>query len=379
MKGRRYPLGIQTFKNVIEGNYIYVDKTDLIYQLANESKYCFLSRPRRFGKSLLVTTLQAYFEGKKDLFKGLAIDDLETEWTAYPVIHFDLSRNKYYCIENLHSTLNMMISDYEKVYHLESNPNVSYSDRLNNVIEAAVEQTGRKVVILIDEYDSPMHDSMKDEKLQDEIRNIMRGFFSPLKAEEDNLRFVFMTGISKFSQLSIFSELNNITNISMDDEYSSICGISRSLRTDVADAQAGCTARESTIGDEGALLAEMTALDVGCWVEHLLHTRTALRPLVGDDHAVARVNLAAENSLASVLLGVEANGWTLEVPKHWVYARSLHHTTILGDVAEEHCQATILGVSMLQVADTALLAVGVETLPLGILATHLGRELSAWG
>ncbi len=227
MKGRRYPLGIQTFKNVIEGNYLYVDKTDLIYELAKESKYCFLSRPRRFGKSLLVTTLEAYFEGKKDLFKGLAIEDLETEWISYPVIHLDLSFGKYYCIENLRSTLNMLISDYEKIYHIESDATVSYGNRLKKVIETAVEQTGLKAVVLIDEYDAPMHDSMKNEKLQEQIRDMMRDFFSPLKAEEENLHFAFMTGISKFSQLSIFSELNNITNISMEDEYSSICGISK--------------------------------------------------------------------------------------------------------------------------------------------------------
>ncbi len=220
-------MGIQTFKNVIEGNYLYVDKTDLIYELAKESKYCFLSRPRRFGKSLLVTTLEAYFEGKKDLFKGLAIEDLETEWISYPVIHLDLSFGKYYCIENLRSTLNMLVSDYEKIYHIESDATVSYGNRLKKVIETAVEQTGLKAVVLIDEYDAPMHDSMKNEKLQDEIRDIMRDFFSPLKAEEENLHFAFMTGISKFSQLSIFSELNNITNISMEDEYSSICGISK--------------------------------------------------------------------------------------------------------------------------------------------------------
>ena len=227
MKGRRYPLGLQTFERIIKENYLYIDKTELIYNLTHESTYCFLSRPRRFGKSLLVTTLHAYFEGKRELFKGLAIDSLETEWTAYPVLHFDLSCSKYYRIANLHSTLDMLISDYEKIYHIESNTDKSYSNRLKKVIETAVEQTGRKVVILIDEYDSPMHDSMKNEKLQDEIRDIMRDFYSPLKAEEDNLQFAFITGISKFSQLSIFSELNNITNISMEDEYSSICGISK--------------------------------------------------------------------------------------------------------------------------------------------------------
>ncbi len=227
MKGRKYPLGLQTFERIIEENYIYVDKTELVYNLTHTNKYCFLSRPRRFGKSLLVTTLQAYFEGKKELFKGLAIDNLETEWISYPVLHFDLSYNKYYCIENLYSTLNTLIEDYEIAYNVERNTGASYSDRIKKVIAAAVKQTGRKVVILIDEYDAPMHDCMKDEKLQEQIRDTMRGFFSPLKAEERNLHFVFMTGISKFSQLSIFSELNNITNISMEDEYSSICGISK--------------------------------------------------------------------------------------------------------------------------------------------------------
>ena len=226
MKGRRYPLGIQTFERIIKGNYVYVDKTELVYNLTHESTYCFLSRPRRFGKSLLVTTLQAYFEGKKELFKGLAIDHLETEWITYPVIHLDISKGKYYSIENLMSTLNVVLSPYEKLYHLTPDKSDDFNVRLINIVKAAKQQTGKNVVVLIDEYDAPMHDSMKDEKMHEQIRNIMRNFFSPLKSEEDNLQFVFMTGISKFSQLSIFSELNNITNISMEDEYSSLCGIS---------------------------------------------------------------------------------------------------------------------------------------------------------
>ena len=227
MKGRRYPLGIQTFERIIKGNYVYVDKTELVYNLTHESTYCFLSRPRRFGKSLLVTTLQAYFEGKKELFKGLAIDHLETEWITYPVIHLDISKGKYYSIENLMPTLNVVLSPYEKLYHLTPDKSDDFNVRLINIVKAAKQQTGKNVVVLIDEYDAPMHDSMKDEKMHEQIRNIMRNFFSPLKSEEDNLQFVFMTGISKFSQLSIFSELNNITNISMEDEYSSLCGISK--------------------------------------------------------------------------------------------------------------------------------------------------------
>ena len=227
MKGRKYPLGIQTFENVIKGNYVYVDKTALAYQLVHENKYCFLSRPRRFGKSLLVTTLQAYFEGKKDLFKGLEMEQLEQEWVSYPVIHLDLSKGKFYDLDSLHVTLGSLLVEYEKKYSLTVECEKAYNVRLQNIIEAAHAQTGKAVVVLIDEYDAPMHDSVKDEDLQDQIRDIMRNFFSPLKGEEKFLRFVFLTGISKFSQLSIFSELNNITNISMLDKYSAICGVSK--------------------------------------------------------------------------------------------------------------------------------------------------------
>lgn len=227
MKGRRYPLGIQTFKNIIEGNYVYVDKTDLIYELVHEKKYCFLSRPRRFGKSLLVTTLQAYFEGKKELFKGLKLEALEKDWEKHPVIHLDLSKGKYYNMESLIETLDKVLETYEDLYQITSVSTEAFNVRLIRIINAAKQKTDRNVVVLIDEYDAPMHDSMKDKNLQDKIRDIMRNFFSPLKSEEDNLHFVFLTGISKFSQLSIFSELNNITNISMWNKYSSICGISK--------------------------------------------------------------------------------------------------------------------------------------------------------
>jgi len=227
MDGKKYPLGIQTFENVIKGNYVYVDKTALVYEMSHGYKYCFLSRPRRFGKSLLVTTLQAYFEGRKELFEGLAIEQLEQEWISYPVIHLDLSKGKFADLDALHVTLNSLLEVYEAQYSLQVEYEKAYNVRLMNIIEAAHAQTGKEVVVLIDEYDAPMHDSMKDEDLQDQIRDRMRNFFSPLKGEEKILRFVFLTRISKFSQLSIFSELNNITNISMLDKYSDICGVSK--------------------------------------------------------------------------------------------------------------------------------------------------------
>ena len=227
MMAKRYPLGIQTFSEIVKGNYYYADKTDVVYRLAHYAKFHFLSRPRRFGKSLFVSTLQAYFEGKKELFKGLAIEKLEQEWTEYPVLHFDISQSKYFDVDTVKKALNILLTPYEELYGLKTDPTESNSNRLSNIIEEAVRQTGKQAVILIDEYDAPMHDSMGKDTLQDAIRDIMRDFFSPLKKQEKNLRFVLITGISKFSQLSIFSELNNLKNISMKDEYSDICGITK--------------------------------------------------------------------------------------------------------------------------------------------------------
>lgn len=224
---RRYPLGIQTFSEIVKGNYYYADKTDVAYRLAHYAKFLFLRRPRRFGKSLFVSTLQAYFEGKKDLFKGLAIEKLEKEWNKYPVIHLDLSSGKYYSLQNLHANLNLILLRLEEKYGLKTNAPTVYSARLRQILEAARQQSGKQVVVLIDEYDAPMHDSVSDPELQKSIRSIMRDLFSPLKEQERNLRFVLITGISKFSQLSIFSELNNLKNISMKDEYSAICGITQ--------------------------------------------------------------------------------------------------------------------------------------------------------
>ncbi len=222
---KRYPLGIQTFSQIVENDYEYVDKTAQVYRMAHgESKYIFLSRPRRFGKSLLVSTLEAYFEGRKELFRGLAMERLESEWTQYPVLRFDLSTAKHMDKEQLESELNLKLSKYEELYgkdEEERKPN----QRLQGLIMRAHKQSGKQVVVLIDEYDAPLLDVVHEDEPLPVLRQVMRNFYSPLKACDPYLRFVFLTGITKFSQLSIFSELNNILNISMLPEYASICGI----------------------------------------------------------------------------------------------------------------------------------------------------------
>ena len=205
---------------------MYIDKTGYVYRMTNSSsKYIFLSRPRRFGKSLLTSTLHSYFEGRKELFEGLAIEGLETEWTRYPVLHFDMSTAKHVNREQLEQELNLKLLKYEKIYGREEGE-INANQRLQGLIGRAYAQTGRRVVVLIDEYDAPLLDVMDEEKNLPTLRNVMRNFYSPLKACDPYLRFVFLTGITKFSQLSIFSELNNIKNISMDEPYAAICGIS---------------------------------------------------------------------------------------------------------------------------------------------------------
>lgn len=223
-----YPLGIQTFERIRKEDRLYIDKTEYIYRMTHsDSVYCFLSRPRRFGKSLLVTTLKSYFEGKKDLFKELAIEKLEKEWTEYPVLHFDMSGGKHMEKEQLERYLCFIIEENEHKYCIVnsglSDPNV----RLNALINSIYAKTGKQIVVLIDEYDAPMLDVAHEDKQLYILRNIMRNFYSPLKKCESLLRFVFLTGITKFSQVSIFSELNNIKNISMDEEYAGICGITK--------------------------------------------------------------------------------------------------------------------------------------------------------
>ena len=222
-----YPLGIQTFERIRKENKLYIDKTEYVYRLTHTSgTYFFLGRPRRFGKSLFLTTLQSYFEGKKDLFNGLAIEKLEKEWTEYPVLHFDLSGGKHMNKEQLERYLAFILETEEKKWGI-TQPQIDANNRLTELINTAYEKSGKQVVVLIDEYDAPMLDVAHEQEQLDTLRNIMRNFFSPLKYSEAKLRFVFLTGITKFSQISIFSELNNITNISMNDDYAGICGITK--------------------------------------------------------------------------------------------------------------------------------------------------------
>ena len=236
MARKLYPLGIQTFSEIRTNDNLYIDKTAYIYRMANtDGKFIFLSRPRRFGKSLLVSTLQSYFEGRKELFKGLAMDRLEKEWTEYPVLHFDLSGGKHQEEDQLNRYLDYILKYNERRFDIECDA-VDANVRLANLISSVYNKTGKQVVVLIDEYDAPLLDVVHQDERLENLRYLMRNFYSPLKQCEPMLRFVFLTGITKFSQLSIFSELNNITNISMDEAYAGICGITKEeLLTQMSD------------------------------------------------------------------------------------------------------------------------------------------------
>ena len=236
MARKLYPIGIQTFERIRKEDKFYVDKTEYIYRMTHtDGTYFFLSRPRRFGKSLLVSTFQSYFEGKKELFEGLAIEKLEKEWNTYPVLHFDLSKGKHMEKDQLNRYLLDIIEKQETRFDCKSNK-IDVNIRLDDLINAVYQKMGKQVVVLIDEYDAPLLDVAHEKEKLDELRNTMRNFYSPLKGNESMLRFVFMTGITKFSQLSIFSELNNIKNVSMDEPYAGICGITKEeLLTQMSD------------------------------------------------------------------------------------------------------------------------------------------------
>lgn len=222
-----YPVGLQTFERIRKENKLYIDKTEYVYRMTHSGGcYFFLSRPRRFGKSLLVSTFESYFSGKKELFEGLAIEKLEQKWMEYPVLHFDMSGGKHMEKEQLEDYLSNRLEAEEKKWGITHSKR-GVNDRLTELITTAYEISDKQVVVLIDEYDAPMLDVAHERKTLDELRYVMRNFYSPLKMCEPMLRFVFLTGITKFSQVSIFSELNNIKNISLDDEYAGVCGITK--------------------------------------------------------------------------------------------------------------------------------------------------------
>lgn len=220
----KYPIGIQTFEDIRNGNYAYVDKTRYIYQLVSTGKYYFLSRPRRFGKSLTVSTLRSYFEGRSDLFEGLAIASLETEWKRYPVLDIDFNTIERGNPDSLNDRMEAILKRFERQYGITEIAS-SYPVRLENVIHAAYERTGMQVVVLVDEYDKPMLANMEMDEPLEATRNRLKAFYSVLKSEDRYIRFGFLTGVTRFSKVSVFSDLNNLNDISMDRQYAGLCGI----------------------------------------------------------------------------------------------------------------------------------------------------------
>lgn len=231
---RKLPIGVQSFKDLREKEFLYVDKTEYVFRLASASKVYFLSRPRRFGKSLFLSTSEAYFLGQKELFKGLAIEKLEEAekenreiWQKYPILYFDFNVGKYDCIETLNTNFNIFLSELEKKYGANEAEN-NFEKRFEGIIKRAYEKTGKQVVILIDEYDKPLLQTMGvNEELNTEYKAVLKAFYSVLKSNDEYIRFAFLTGVTKFSKVSIFSDLNNLNDISLNPEFSAICGISQ--------------------------------------------------------------------------------------------------------------------------------------------------------
>ena len=231
MTDRRYPIGIQTFSEIIRNGCVYIDKTDLIWQLAHFAKYVFLSRPRRFGKSLLTSTLESYFRGEKELFDGLKIMPLEKEWKQHPVFRFDLSGTKHMPVQGVKDELGRLLAEFERVYGRDGHETTP-GMRLAGLVNRAYEQTGCQVAVIIDEYDAPLLDVLHEDTVLEEVREVMQEFYQRLKQLEPKIRFCFITGITNFSQLSIFSTLNNILNVTLNPQFSAICGITETELTE---------------------------------------------------------------------------------------------------------------------------------------------------
>jgi hypothetical protein len=221
---KNMPIGVQNFEKLRKGDYLYVDKTTYIYQLVSTGSYYFLSRPRRFGKSMLLSTLQAYFDGKKELFEGLAIEKLEKDWIKYPVLHLDLNVGEYTTEDDLRNKLSSSLNDWETLYG-KNDYEKSLGTRFEGVIRRAYEKTGQRVAILVDEYDKPILQTIDNTELQETYRSILKGFYGALKSMDGCIKFAFLTGVTKFGKVSVFSDLNNLFDISMDDRYVAICGI----------------------------------------------------------------------------------------------------------------------------------------------------------
>ncbi|MGM9733229.1 MAG: AAA family ATPase, partial [Prevotella sp.] len=219
----RYPVDTDQFAIIREKGLVYVDKTDLLFDLVNRYNYVFFARPRRFGKSLLCNTFKAYFQGRKEYFEGLKIMELEKEWKAYPVLHFDMSDLKNYSIPEAKSNLERQLRSYEAIYGSDPE-SITVGARFSDLIHNANKQTGENVVVIFDEYDAPLMRLLYDKEQLEAMRSFLRGFYQVVKKEGAYLKFVFITGVTKFSQMSIFSELNNLKQVSMFDEYSGLCG-----------------------------------------------------------------------------------------------------------------------------------------------------------
>ena len=221
----KYPIGIQNFEKIRTEGFVYVDKTEHIFRLANEGNYYFLSRPRRFGKSLLLSTMRAYFEGKKELFEGLALSRFEQQWLQYPILYLDLNVGKYDTPGELDERLGRHLSDWEQRYGVQTDERLSLASRFEIVIRVAAEKTGRRVVILVDEYDKPMLQAIDNEPLQAAYRTTLKAFYGNLKSCDEYIKFAFLTGVTKFGKVSVFSDLNHLTDLSLDQRYADICGM----------------------------------------------------------------------------------------------------------------------------------------------------------
>lgn len=246
-----YPVGVQNFEKIRKEGYVYVDKTALIHRLVKLGTYYFLSRPRRFGKSLLISTLEAYFSGKKHLFEGLAIEDLETEWNEYPILHFDLNAKKFDAVEDIYELVGRQLERYELQYETVA-VDQSLDGRFYNLVMSIADRTHKRVVILVDEYDKPLLQTIGNSELQNTYREILKAFYGVMKSCDGQIHFGFLTGVTKFGKVSVFSDLNNLDDISMDPAYYDICGISEDELNEYFDAEIGILAEENDITKEQA-------------------------------------------------------------------------------------------------------------------------------